>query len=195
MREERVKAEGTGHCIHEKSATQWGGMTTPEFGIILSSIGDYKAAASTTTGAHADGALTAASPASPFKPVKGPKVAAQPQAPNQPDQKADAELARRNAKQTPDQVGAWKSAIVTKLAEHKQFPVGAPADGGKAQVRFKLDREGKVISSHIANSSGSDVLDQEALDMVQRASPLPAPPDSLEGPVVELSVPVRFSKR
>jgi hypothetical protein len=38
MREERVKAEGTGHCVHEQSATQSGGMRAPEFGITLSSV-------------------------------------------------------------------------------------------------------------------------------------------------------------
>jgi TonB family protein len=132
---------------------------------------------------------------SPFEPVKRPKVAAQQAADQVPfDKKMETELARRDAEQTPDQKATWKSAVAAKLGQHKQYPLGAPADGGKAQVNFKLDREGKVISSRIVNSSGSDVLDQEALDMVQRASPFPAPPDSLESPV-ELTVPVRFSKQ
>jgi hypothetical protein len=45
LREEEVRASGRGGCLRETSATQYGGMTTPEFGITLSSIGDYRAAA------------------------------------------------------------------------------------------------------------------------------------------------------
>jgi hypothetical protein len=45
LREEKVRASGHGGCLRETSATQYGGMTTPEFGITLSSIGDYRAAA------------------------------------------------------------------------------------------------------------------------------------------------------
>jgi hypothetical protein len=43
LHEEEVKAKKRGNCLREFSATQYGGMSTPEFGITLSSIGKSKA--------------------------------------------------------------------------------------------------------------------------------------------------------
>jgi protein TonB len=58
-------------------------------------------------------------------------------------------------------------------------------------VAFTLDRSGKVVSSHLTKSSGSPVLDQEALAVLERASPLPAPPDELTGPF-DWTLPIHF---
>jgi protein TonB len=50
-----------------------------------------------------------------------------------------------------------------------------------------------VIGYQISGSSGSASLDQEALSMIQRASPLPAPPPEVPGSRISLTVPVRFN--
>ncbi|MFZ3182851.1 MAG: energy transducer TonB, partial [Pseudomonas sp.] len=47
---------------------------------------------------------------------------------------------------------------------------------GTSQVRFNLDRNGKVLSVELAKSSGNNALDQATLAMIRRASPVPKPP-------------------
>jgi protein TonB len=94
-------------------------------------------------------------------------------------------------------VPSWRRQIVTRLERHKRYPAAAQArhEHGTSQLAFRLDRQGKVIESHIVRSSGSAVLDQETLDIVRRAQPFPAPPSDIAGAHVDLTVPIRFNLR
>jgi TonB family protein len=93
------------------------------------------------------------------------------------------------------EVEEWKQALVTRIDANKRYPPEAlrRGEGGVTQVYFEIDREGRVTSSRIIRSSGSAILDQEALDLLQRVSPLPAPPAALPGPTARLTLPVRFN--
>ena len=67
-------------------------------------------------------------------------------------------------------------------------------------LAFTIDRKGNVVSSRIEKTSGSTVLDAEALAMVKRAAPLPAPPPDVVTPISHLSSrsaspPVNSAKR
>jgi periplasmic protein TonB len=81
---------------------------------------------------------------------------------------------------------------VASIRRNTRYPPGARGEGGTARVYFEIDQDGKVTSSRIVSSSGSVFFDREALDMLRRASPLPAPPASL-GPTVKLTLPIRFN--
>ena len=61
------------------------------------------------------------------------------------------------------------------------------------QVRFKFDAGGNILSSQLVRSSGHEALDAEALALVSRASPIPAPP--AEATTRTLAVPIRFNAR
>jgi TonB family protein len=101
----------------------------------------------------------------------------------------------RSDKPTSDaDVADWKKMVVSSLERNKRYPAEALGRGesGVARIYFELDREGRVMSSRILSSSGSAMLDQEALDILRRASPFPAPPTSL-GQTVKLTVPIRFN--
>jgi protein TonB len=89
----------------------------------------------------------------------------------------------------------WRRQIVTRLERHKRYPPAARSrrENGTAQLVFRLDRQGRVTESHIVRSSGSAVLDQEALDIVRRAQPFPALPSEIAGAYVDLAVPIRFN--
>ena len=63
---------------------------------------------------------------------------------------------------------------------------------GTAAVSFKLDRSGKVISAQLDKSSGSDLLDKEALEVLNRASPFPQPPSDVPDVSISLSLPIQF---
>jgi periplasmic protein TonB len=92
---------------------------------------------------------------------------------------------------------AWEKSIVTHLNRFKRYPEAARAHGnqGDVAVQFTLDRGGGVIGSRIVRSSGSSALDEEALAVLRRANPLPAPPEHVNGTTFDLTLPIQFRIR
>lgn len=64
---------------------------------------------------------------------------------------------------------------------------------GKATVRVSITREGLVKSARIEQSAGDRILDEAALNMVDKAVPLPAMPDKLTDADFEFYVEVMMS--
>ena len=84
----------------------------------------------------------------------------------------------------------WRSMVMALLNRHKRLPPGGSR--GTATVAFTIDRSGHVGSARLVGSSGDPSLDQEAVALARRASPLPPPPADIAGGSILLSVPVRF---
>ena len=59
-------------------------------------------------------------------------------------------------------------------------------------VSFSIDRHGHVLNSQIIKSSGSAVLDAEALSLMTRAAPLPPPPAAVPDTDLTFVLPIRF---
>ena len=66
---------------------------------------------------------------------------------------------------------------------------------GTPVVQFTATRDGRVLSLQLARSSGSDLLDKEALALVERAQPLPAFTEDMPEATKAVLVPVQFSLR
>lgn len=62
---------------------------------------------------------------------------------------------------------------------------------GHAEVRLVVGADGLAGNLRLETSSGSDLLDQEALALVRRAQPLPPPPG---GGSISVVVPVRIGR-
>jgi protein TonB len=92
---------------------------------------------------------------------------------------------------------SWRDMVVARLQQSKRYPAAAEAkrEQGTTTLSFSVDRNGKVLSSSIARSSGHPALDQEVLALVQRAQPLPAFPAAMTQSTIQLTVPIRFSLR
>ena len=90
--------------------------------------------------------------------------------------------------------GYYSGQLTREIAKHKQYPKIAQMRGwqGEAQIDLHLDGNGNVLSSKISTSSGYDALDKQALEMVKKATPFPAPPDALRGRTFNILVPVSF---
>jgi len=88
----------------------------------------------------------------------------------------------------------WDSQLLDKLASLKRYPAQAERAGQQdtVMVRFIIDRTGTVLSADIAKSRGFASLDGEARALIQRASPLPAPPSEVAGDEIELTAPIQF---
>lgn len=111
-----------------------------------------------------------------------------------PSSRASApQAASQGTRETPSvSTASWRGTLIAHLNRYKRFPGGA--DPGTVQVAFSIDRGGRVLSARLTGSSGNAALDDEAVAMIRRASPVPAPPDGVGGSVLALAVPVRFSR-
>lgn len=91
----------------------------------------------------------------------------------------------------------WQSRVLSWLNRHKRYPASARSrrQEGLVQVAFTVDKGGRVTSSRVSRSSGIPALDQAALEMVRKASPVPAPPPEIAASALRLAVPVDFSLR
>lgn len=134
---------------------------------------------------------------SPLSPVPAPSPAEVRPLPPAPEPKPEATRPpARTAPPTPVASGnpSWRDRLVLHLEAHKIYPADARfrRQQGVVWVRFTMDRSGKVRSRRIERGSGIPALDREALQLLGRAQPLPAPPDEVVGDPLELTVPIEF---
>ncbi len=87
----------------------------------------------------------------------------------------------------------WQKSLVAHLGRFKRYPAQARGAEGVVSLAFSIDRQGRVVNSRIAKSSGSAVLDAEALAMIKRAAPLPPPPAEIADADLSFVVPIRFA--
>jgi protein TonB len=94
-------------------------------------------------------------------------------------------------------VASWHKRIVGLIERNKAYPPAARSRGetGVVQLAFSIDRQGRVLASHVARSSGHAALDQEALATVRRAQPFPPPPADLPGTKFDFTDMLAFSIR
>lgn len=119
---------------------------------------------------------------------------AQPKAEPKAKPPTKAMAASRAAKAPKVSPARWQSRLLAWLNRHKRYPRGARSrrEEGVVNVSFAIDAAGVVVSARISRSSGNPELDQAALDMLRRASPVPAPPP---GVARKIAVPVQFNLR
>jgi protein TonB len=123
----------------------------------------------------------------PVREATAPPTAAAPPAPAAAPAPT-ASIAPSNAAPT------WQGLVLGRLERFRRYPALAQsrAQQGVAYLRFTMDRNGKVLSANIAQSSGYGLLDAEALALVRRAQPLPKPPPEVPGDTLELVAPIQF---
>ena len=92
---------------------------------------------------------------------------------------------------------SWRSDLLARLQRAKRYPDLARSHGdqGAATVTFTMDRGGRVLGVTLVRSSGSPLLDDEAVALVHRAEPLPSLPEEMPGGTITLTVPISFALR
>jgi protein TonB len=90
--------------------------------------------------------------------------------------------------------GSYRAALSAWLESHKRYPDSARQRGeeGRAVLRFRVDRSGRVLTYALASSTGYADLDA-AIDAMMRGATLPPFPADMTASDVEVSVTVRFS--
>lgn len=89
---------------------------------------------------------------------------------------------------------SWQKQLMSHLNRFKRYPDQARARGlrGITNVAFTIDRSGRVLAARVAQGSGSATLDEEAVAIIQRASPMPTPPLDAPGETFDLVLPIQF---
>lgn len=87
------------------------------------------------------------------------------------------------------------SKLKTWLNAHKTYPAALKKakTQGTVVLTFTISRRGELLSSRIVTGSGEPLLDQAALEMLQRSSPMPPLPDDLGLDQLTLTIPVEYS--
>ncbi len=95
----------------------------------------------------------------------------------------------------PQAMATWQSQILGRLEHFKQYSRDAQRRRlfGTVQVQFQVNRQGQVLAVAVVQGSGHDLLDDEAVATVRRASPLPPPPPEFLGDPVTVTTPVEFT--
>lgn len=98
-----------------------------------------------------------------------------------------------NVAENPSRVQNWQSQVLGRLNRYLRYPPFAFQNSieGTVLTAIQIDRNGNVLNVSIRKSSGASSLDDEAIAVAKRASPLPAPPENVRNLV--LPIPIRFN--
>lgn len=90
----------------------------------------------------------------------------------------------------------YKGKVAARLRRAKRYPRDASRQklGGVVRVSFTISANGSVSGIRVTRSSGHQILDQAAIEMVQRASPMPRFPNDIREASMQLQVPVQFGR-
>jgi protein TonB len=104
------------------------------------------------------------------------------------------------AKQTADRgndvmLAQYRLAVIEAARRYKRYPRAALDNDwiGRADVHMAIGANGMIASMSIKRSSGHEILDRQALDMIRKAKPLTSIPASLRGRAFAVDIPVIFS--
>lgn len=124
-------------------------------------------------------------PAVPQASVQAPPVAAPPP----PVQAARTEPAAERTL-----TSSYEKSLSDLIKKKEKYPDRARRQRwqGTAVVGLSLSVDGQVMEISILESSGREILDEAALEMVRRASPLPRAPEGLRGKERFVRVPIAF---
>ena len=91
----------------------------------------------------------------------------------------------------------WMRAVTDRVRQFFYYPPDALSARifGVAMVHFVVRRNGQIDRLAIARSSGNEGLDKAAIDILQKAQPLPPIPDRMHTDRVDGTLPVNFGVR
>ena len=86
------------------------------------------------------------------------------------------------------QLAGWLSKFQFYPATAKKLNIE-----GTVLVKVSIKSDGTILKSGIEKSSGSDILDQAALQLLDQATPLPAFPDRFEADEITFIAPITYN--
>ncbi len=101
----------------------------------------------------------------------------------------------RETKSVDDALRQYCGKVKRKIEKEKKYPRLAERNGyeGKVEIKFKILADGQVENVEIVNSSGYDVLDNEAVRAIRAAAPYSLIPEALAQTYLWIKVPLVFA--
>lgn len=134
-----------------------------------------------------------AAPTPPPPPVTSAAKAAEPQA---PPPGALAPAGPKAPIDAPDTgtLDQYRISLITAARRYKRYPAQALERGwqGKVEIRLVIGANGMIQTATVKTSSGHQLLDDTAMDMVKKGKPLTQIPGSLRGREFIIDIPVIF---
>ena len=89
----------------------------------------------------------------------------------------------------------YRLALIVAARRYKRYPAIAMEKGwqGRVEVRMLIGANGMVVNASIKTSSGHEVLDNQALDMLKKGKTTVPIPLALRGREFSIDVPVIFN--
>ena len=89
----------------------------------------------------------------------------------------------------------YYSKLMAWLNRHKTYPKQAKKNKkqGVVTVRFTVARNGQLLTKKLEKSSGIEELDQAALAMLDKASPVPKIPKKFNKETLTVVIPIEYS--
>ena len=122
------------------------------------------------------------------RPAPAPVATVQPPPVVAPQPKAADESRERTL------IEQYRQIISARIKQYEEYPTVAKRRHweGTTIVQLRLSPEGKVTDISVVEKSGHEILDEAAVRMIRKASPLPLPPDGLRGRDQTILVPIKF---
>ncbi len=91
----------------------------------------------------------------------------------------------------------YRIALIGAANRYRRYPAQAMEKGwqGKVEIRLSIGANGMIQGAVIRTSSGYQMLDDTALDMIRKAKPMTQIPQALRGREFVVDVPVIFDLR
>ncbi len=89
----------------------------------------------------------------------------------------------------------YQDTVKQRIEEVRRYPSWAKRRGieGEVRTKFAILSKGLTQDIRIIHSSGSKVLDEEAVDTIRRASPFPPVPEEIDSSLVWMEVSIVFT--
>ena len=89
---------------------------------------------------------------------------------------------------------SYKQKIAARLHKNKRYPLRVRTNNwsGTSKVAFTISAGGQVLNKKLIRSSGYQILDREALNLIDRCEPFPPIPPELELDQMLIVVPITF---
>jgi protein TonB len=125
-------------------------------------------------------------PASPSPPAVATPRASDAQAPSPPSQAAETADSGTLEK--------YRLDLIMAARRYKRYPSQAMERGwqGKVEIRLLIGANGMIRTASVRTSSGYQLLDDQAMDMIRKAKPLAQIPPVLRGREFSVDIPVIF---
>jgi len=104
------------------------------------------------------------------------------------------EAEKSSSELSPDEFNRYLAKVISQIQRAKHYPFQArkKKQEGEVRVRFVIRASGELEEAEVIESSGYEILDQQALKILKRASPFPPFPSELKEERLELKLKVVF---